>query len=110
MLGGVGRAVETYWPPPPTPPLPMFMPMVCGAANVCPECFNEEEEEEVTGVTDTEPVVSYRMAAAPPIMCAWLYQSARWVGLKSPAAAAGVCMGVAVAAAAAAVTALCWWW
>ena len=108
MLGGVGRAVETYWPL--LPPPPMFMPMVCGAANVCPECFKEEEEEEeeVTGVTDTEPVVSYRMAAAPPIMCAWLYQSARWVGLKSPAAAAGVCMGVA--AAAAAVTALCWWW
>lgn len=85
----------------------MFMPMVCGAASVCPECF--EEEEEVTGVTDTEPEVSYRMAVAPPIMCAWLYQSARWVGLKSPGAAAGVCMGVAAAAAAAAFTALCWW-
>ena len=104
MLGGVGNAVDTYCPP------PMFIPMPCGggtAAAVCPECFKEDEEddddeEEVTGVTETEPVVSYRIAAAPPIMCAWLYQSARWAGLKS-AAAAALWMGAAA-------TAPCWWW
>jgi hypothetical protein len=61
------------------PPPPKFeLPMPCEEYMFPPPpttwCFAEGAE--VTGVTDTDPVVSYLMVA-PPIMCAWLYQSAR---------------------------------